>query len=410
MHMVRRLCRAGRPYLLIGVIALEFLRRHLQICLFVALAVLLGACSPGETAGDTSTKPPEAPAKKIPVRREGETLVAGPLSSASRGVDWFWCPDGRRLIVTVKTGDAMQVWVLDPSSGGSSLLREGGGIDVTFPIGWAGPDQLLALDYPAGAGKYTLFMMDFSGAKPSFRELHQFDGRVVRHAAGPDGAFASFQVNSAKGGSLVRVDTGSGKASTLIESLRASDVAHPVWFAPDGRTVVLTDPQTRAGKRLLVIDIESGKAVRHETGAAMVDRVYWSPDSSRFVYKVASGDYKTTFVSDFEYVLSQRLRVVDTQGKTVKDLSLPKGQYAGDVAWTGPDSLVTRESPDEKASGWVIDLQGTSRRATEADLQHLALRATPYPMPKGTGAFAVTIRSVQQQGGAPAEELLIAKK
>lgn len=400
----------GAPHLLIGVIVLVLLRRFSWLCAFIVSAAVLVACSPGGSAGEVSPKPPEPPAKKIPVRRERDTLVAGPLSSASRGVDWFWCPDGRRLVVTVKAGDAMQVWLLDPSSGGSSLLREASGIDVTFPIGWAAPAQLLALDYPAGAGKYGLLVMDFSGEKPSSRILLQFDGRVIRHSTGPDGKFVSFQVNSPKGGSLVRVDTSTGKATTLVEGLRASDVPHFVWFAPDGRTAVLPDPATPSGRRLLVINLEAGMVFRHETGAAMVDRVYWSPDSQRFVYKVASGDYKTTFVSDFEYVLSRHLRVVDTQGKTVKDLSLPRGQYAGDVAWTGPDSLVMRESPDSKTSGWVIDLPGTSRRATEADLQSLALSAAPYPMPKGNGAFAVTVRSVQQQGAAPAEEILIAKK
>ncbi|NPV69391.1 MAG: hypothetical protein HPY55_01940 [Firmicutes bacterium] len=350
-------------------------------------------------------------------------------------MDWFWLKDGQRLIVTMETASAtqqgpapggpgagpepepvIQLWLVGAATGESRLLREVKGLDAMFPVAWNGAESVVCLDLPAAQGQPTkLTVTDFSGGKASSRSVADLQGTLRSHAATPDGRLISIHLGTRDGGEIRRINTADGSTKDLITGLPVWDGLYPVWFSPDGRSAAMPDPRNGGRPwRLRLLSIVTGELKHVDPYLDLIDFVRWSPDGRHLAFKVADGSHKLIDVADFSSVLSPKVRVLDETGKVVREFDMAKGHFIGDIEWLDENTLVLgeRKSAQEDGPAWVAGLQSTGdglKPAAPAQAAILKDRPDTYPMPKrgSSSKFKVTVRSWQDQGKAPSEELII---
>ncbi len=351
---------------------------------------------------------------QVPFRKDGDRTIFGPISSWARGIDWFWCKDGRRLIVTAENEGIHRLWLIDAATGESKVLREAKGIDAIFPVGWTGDESIVCMEM---AGQFeqptAITVTEFSGDKTATRKLAEFTGRAKRHAMTPDGLFLVVHLDAATGGKIWRLNTSDGSASDLIKGLPIWDGLYPVWFSPDGRNAVMPEPKKDSSqRRLRLLNLVEGRVTSIDPYLEYVYEVTWSPSGKNFAHKVAAGNHKLVETGDMYFLLSPTVRVIDASGKVVRQFSVPQGHLAGQIAWLDDETLVIKEMKDlEDREGpvWLARTGGEMRPATVDEARALERDPyPPYPMSKGASErFKVEVRSWQDQGKAPSQEIII---
>ncbi len=367
-----------------------------------------GGAAPDESRGPTSSS-----SNGLPFRRDGDAIVFGPFSSWARGIDWFWCGDGVRLIMTVESEGTNSLWLIDAGTGRSNLLRKVTGIDAIFPVSWAGDESVVCIDLAREFDQSSVVSVTaFSDGKGATRSIGEFTGWLKRYAATPDGGCITIHFHGADGGCIRRISTLDGSFCDLLSGLPTWDGLFPVWFSPDGRTAVIPEPgEDSSMRRLQILDIEDGGLTSIDPYMEIIDSIAWNPGGSRFAHKMASGDYRMVETGDSYMILSGNVRIVTSEGRVLREIHLPRGHAVGEMAWLDDESLVLREMKDgQDMSGpvWFARMDGEVRPAETDEARAFEIDPWQYPMPKGrSGRFTVGVRSWQDPDKPPSQELAI---
>jgi hypothetical protein len=141
------------------------------------------------------------------------------------------------------------------------------------------------------------------------------------------------------------------------------------------------------------------------------------------VADVAHPYHKLVEMGDSWLVLSPKVRVLEPSRKLVRDtdfvageFNVATGHYVGGIDWLDDKTLILAEragaEAEQQGPVWVADLGAADsglKPATPAQMAALEERPYAYPMEKGSSdRFKVTVRSWQEQGKAPSEELTVA--
>ncbi|MGE5485476.1 MAG: hypothetical protein ACM3X4_10705 [Ignavibacteriales bacterium] len=307
-----------------------------------------------------------------------------------------------------------RLWLIDAATGQSRLLREVSGIDAMFPVGWTGDESITCMDLAREPDQpSTISVTTFSSGGSTTRKIGEFTGWPGQHVATPDGRYFAVHLSAPEGGKVWRLDTFDGSSADLLSGLPTWDGLFPVWFSPDGRSAVMPEPKEDSDlQRLRLLNLENAAVTSIDPYFEIIDHVAWSPGGARFAHKVAAGDYRTVEAGDSYMVLSRNIRVITSEGKVLREIALPQGCLVGAVAWIDDESLVLRESTDaQDVSGpiWFARVSGELRQASPGEAQAFDREQRPYPMAKGrSDRFEVSVRTWQDPGKAPSEELIVA--
>lgn len=378
------------------------------------LVALVSGCSA------VASEPPKPEAHKpgIALRKSGDAIILGPFSSWQRGIDWFFMPDGKRIILTTeKSGvrepgvapSAMQLWLVEAETGGLKLLREAPGAQAIFPIAYKG-ESVVCIELPAEPeAKALVTVTDTSGESST---LGEFTGRLMRHAVTADASIVSIYYQTRDGGRIWQIDTRNESERELVSELPLGDGLFPVWFSPDGSTAVY--PESEYGKKpfkVTFLDLITAQKNTVELGQDPIDWLYWSPSGGKCAYKMTDGKHQIAQWAETMLTLSPKIGILDRNGNKLSSVTVPGGRLAGDIAWINETTFAFGELKglSERGLAWVAT-GGKVTQATEEQAAYLDRRATPFPMPKGkSNEFEVTLRNWQHNGETPSEELTITR-
>ena len=241
--------------------------------------------------------------------------AGGTAEQLTRG-PWYhfepsWSPDGSRIVMTVETGEGLDIALLEAEGGAVTPLVEGGGVDVQ--PAW-GPDGRFVYFATAGAGM----------------DIHRIEVATGVREAVVDGPGSQYQPRVSPHGVLAymapsRGVTGSGAIWTLPPGggspvlVRAEETAYrarPDWL-PDGRGLVFVSDEAGSND-LVLIAADGGNPLRLTGGTSheLTPRVSPGGDEIAFVSNErgptelhvvavsggARGSWRTLDVSDREHL------------------------------------------------------------------------------------------------------------
>ena len=354
-----------------------------------------------------STPTDEEPAYTGPslaFERQDDALVFGPFASTPRGTDYFWLPGGQELLLVVPADTSYELWLIDPGTGDSRLLRTAT-VEALFPIAWRGSNALLSLDIGDSNMAFNVAETTWNQASSSTTTLLPGSGRAIQHAVSADARWVSIFASGPDGGQIVRLDTEDESIVTLRQHLPSWDGLFPVWFSPDGLHAVLPTGGSWP-LDLELLSIPTGRAHTFTTALSDCDRIFWNTSGTVFAYKYADGRHRVCTLSDMNLVLSRSVRIHDTAGDLVWDIELPHQGSIGDLHWLDEGHLLLVESDSEEyreKAFWVADLASHQVREATAQEAELRFDYSPYPMPKGESTYRLEIEQLPQDEGTPSE-------
>jgi RNA polymerase sigma factor (sigma-70 family) len=238
-----------------------------------------------------------------------------------------------------------------------SLANEKKPLAVPVParhLCWA-PDEskLLAVEHPASERNETRpnhWLID-----PKTGRLEQLTlpyGHV--HDWSPDGkSFLMSVLDPKQTGARLAVVSCDGKMVTTLQQMK-----HPCWlelacFSPEGRTVLFGMPADEQSEewiaslpRLFVLDVatKTKREPREIPLNASITKACWSPDGKRIAYlwrpiplEIGKRKFQEVKSEDLEVETEEFVTVIDTSGKSSKDVAVEKGTRLNSVILTGLD-------------------------------------------------------------------------
>ena len=241
--------------------------------------------------------------------------AGGTAEQLTRG-PWYhfepsWSPDGSRIVMTVETGEGLDIALLEAEGGAVTPLVEGGGVDVQ--PAW-GPEGRFVYFATAGAGM----------------DIHRIEVATEVREAVVDGPGSQYQPRVSPHGVLAymapsRGVTGSGAIWTrppgggspvLVRAEETAYRARPDWL-PDGRGLVFVSDEAGSND-LVLIAADGGNPLRLTGGTSheLTPRVSPGGDEIAFVSNErgptelhvvavsggARGSWRTLDVSDREHL------------------------------------------------------------------------------------------------------------
>lgn len=174
----------------------------------------------------------------------------GTAEQLTRG-PWYhfepsWSPDGSRIVMTVETGDGLDIAVLDVEGGEVTALVEGGGVDVQ--PSWS-PDGRYVYFATAGRGMDIHRIEVATGAREAVIDGpgSQYQPRVSRQGVLAYMAPASGM--SGSGGIWTRAPDGG--APVLVRAEETAYRARPDWL-PDGSGLVYVSDDAGSNDLVLI--------------------------------------------------------------------------------------------------------------------------------------------------------------
>ncbi|MGE5483478.1 MAG: hypothetical protein ACM3X4_00495 [Ignavibacteriales bacterium] len=359
----------------------------------------------------------------LPRRLANGKVRLGPFLTLGRDVEWFWCPGGERLLLTVQRRDSVELWVAGARTGDSSLLYREEDLEAIFPLGWIGPAEVVCLDLSRCRtddlmAPMCVKVVGFSGDEAECRNLATLNGRLCGACVTPGGRFACVcYMDSPRTAKVMRVDTLTGRRIDLVKDrLAANDFVPPVWFSPDGRSAVMLEFEKHTGPfRLTFLDFVEGRAWSVGPYLELIDWVGWNPSGTHVAHKVADGTHKTVEGLDAMVVVSPKVRILDRTGNVVRSVGLPTGELIESVAWKDDDTLILREMAETRSlpgsnAGvpWVVSLTGAPRPAGPDEAQPFHAESS-LPMPCGRSPkYRVEERSWRGSDDEYLKEIIVA--
>ena len=212
--------------------------------------------------------------------------AGGTAEQLTRG-PWYhfepsWSPDGSRIVMTVETGEGLDIALLEVDRGAVTLLVEGGGVDVQ--PAW-GPDGRFVYFATAEAGMDIHRIEVATGVREAVAEGrgNQYQPRVspqgvLAYMAPSPGVTGSGAIwtRAVGGGRAAGGRPGSGDgsdgAAILVRAEETAYRARPDWM-PDGRGLVFVSDDAGSND-LVLIAADGGNPLRltavvsHELTAA----------------------------------------------------------------------------------------------------------------------------------------------
>ena len=197
-------------------------------------------------------------AREIVVEDAVDSFTAFSGDNASSIEDWLLVPDGSRIIALVKKAGKTQLLdfsvnsktskVGDASfsiSGASSPLHHSNDGSIK-QFAFSGPDQLSILEYSLSEGEKDPRTID----SPRLPD----NPRITSHGLSPDGTHYIYQFESDGEDRLGMVSLNSQTVRTIYEATTpAASIVNLAW-APDARTLLISESQNGAIKRLIKLD------------------------------------------------------------------------------------------------------------------------------------------------------------
>ncbi|MGA2617426.1 MAG: hypothetical protein ABSF26_07440 [Thermoguttaceae bacterium] len=185
---------------------------------------------------------------------------------AKPGKDPAWGPgDGRAIAYAAGDGNADEIWLVAAAGGIPRKLAAG-----SFPT-WSADGKRLFFFSQA---KSKLQSIRVGGADASVSDCLAVSGRCP--APSPDGS----QVAYRSGKQLLVIDRNSGKALRTWPVASAADCL--LGWSPDGKRLAFGDQGSGQSGGLWLLDIERNQAVRVALGPVTMPA--WSPDQSRLAF------------------------------------------------------------------------------------------------------------------------------
>ncbi len=201
--------------------------------------------------------------------------AGGTAEQLTRG-PWYhfepsWSPDGSRIVMTVETGEGLDIALLEVDGGAVAVLVEGGGVDVQ--PAW-GPDGRFVYFATAGAGMDIHRIEVATGVREAVVEGrgNQYQPRVspqgvLAYMAPSPGVTGSGAIwtrvgGGAGGGAAGGAGSGDGSdgAAALVRAEETAYRARPDWM-PDGRSLIFVSDEAGSND-LVLIAAEGGNPLR----------------------------------------------------------------------------------------------------------------------------------------------------
>ena len=190
-----------------------------------------------------------------------------------------WSPDGRKLLLTKRVEDKMQIHLLDLETGQINNLTRTKTNE--HEPAWS-PDGARIAFTSERTGDREIFVMRVDGSHPT--NLTDNSASDSAPAWAPDGQRLLFSTNRAGSGWRVySMDSSGGNVQEIIHDSLAGNV-NPTW-SPDGRQIVYAGPsQDRQSMQLFVANADGTGVQQLTSGPGQRTHAAWSPDGRFIAY------------------------------------------------------------------------------------------------------------------------------
>ena len=250
--------------------------------------------------------------------REARQLTAGP----SYDYQPDWSPDGRAVVYASYRGDAVELRLLDLTSGSDRALVADGAVNVEPR--WSPDGKRVAYVSTAYQGRWHIFLttpggIDQSGAMERITEDHA--GGLPRYYYGaydqylsptwsPDGKDLIFISNRGRiwgSGGFWRMPARAGAELRQLHYEETTWKARPDW-SRDGKRVVYSSYLGTQWHQLWIMTAEGGDPFQLTYGTGDATAPRWSPDGRRIAYISNAGGNTVLEIVEIPGGLSRQIR------------------------------------------------------------------------------------------------------
>jgi TolB protein len=308
-------------------------------------------------------------------QRIGSTEAAQLTSGDGYDYQPDWSRDGRYVAYATYRSDAIELWVLDLTTGTTRPLVANGAVNVDPR--WAPDGSGLAFVSTAHEGRWHIFVAPTHTGQigAPVRVTEDRDSGLPRYyysvwdhylspSWSPDGRELTFVSNRGRvwgTGGFWRMRAEPGAPAREIHHEETTWKARPDW-SPDGKRIVYSSYLGRQWNQLWLVPADGGDAFQLTYGDFDATAPRWSPDGSRIAF-VSNQDGNTSLwllsvpggartrieATKRDYrvpVGSLRLRVLDGRGAElparVSVFDASGRSYAPDDAWRHSDEAFVR--------------------------------------------------------------------
>jgi TolB protein len=286
-----------------------------------------------------------------------------------------WSRDGRHVVYSSYRSDAVELWVLDLTTGATHSIVANGAVNVEPR--WSPDSSRLAFVSTTHDGRWHVFVAPVHDGRigAPVRVTEDHDSGLPRYyysvwdhylspSWSPDGRELTFVSNRGHvwgTGGVWRMAAAPGTPAREIHDEETTWKARPDW-SPDGRRVVYSSYLGRQWNQLWLVPASGGDAFQLTYGDFDATAPRWSPDGSRIAFisnqdgntslwllTVAGGSripVEATKRLHQGPVGSLRLRVLDRGGTElvarVSVFNASGKSYAPDDAWRHADEAFVR--------------------------------------------------------------------
>jgi TolB protein len=286
-----------------------------------------------------------------------------------------WSRDGRHVVYATYRNDAVELWILDLSTGAARPIVADGAVNVEPR--WSPDGSRLAFVSTSYEGRWHIFVapMDDGRTGTPVRVTEDRDSGLPRYyysvwdhylspSWSPDGRELTFVSNRGRvwgTGGFWRMPAVPGSSARELHYEETTWKARPDW-SPDGARLVYSSYLGRQWQQLWLVPASGGDSFQLTYGDFDATAPRWSPDGSRIAYisnedgntslwvlTVAGGSRTRVEASKRLYrtpVGHLRLRVLDGAGTAmparVSVYDASGKSYAPDDAWRHADEALVR--------------------------------------------------------------------